>query len=418
MTPTIPGFMQGSWPNEDIDVVPSDKQTWWTIDYLWLWLSDGANIGTMQQVVSIVALGLSWRKAAVVIAIGNIIIAAGVALNGAIGSYHHVPFPIASRASMGINTYIGASCALIMLPAIWPPFKDYPNDLPANAGFTSNRLIASFVFWAVQFPLPLIHPNKMRWLFFVKSIAPVVADFAVLGLPAYVAGVNIAISGNTTHAINILDLTRYARHSSATIWQLRFIPLAGFNIYGQTYRNPTSIITLWTDRAAAFFCAFSFGLATLGTNISTNSIAASNDLDLLAPRWLDLRRGAVVTALLAGWATAPWKIQANYWIIRSRRIDVPALYQNKGPTLLVVVSVNLPGLIHAIKPAVRVSGGYADFYKASWLTSVFMASVIYIGLSKLFPPHESMTQGSEHYFCDSDGVIPGADTADQEIEKC
>ena len=34
-------------------------------------------------------------------AIGNIIIAAAVTLNGAIGSRHHIPFSIVSRASMG-----------------------------------------------------------------------------------------------------------------------------------------------------------------------------------------------------------------------------------------------------------------------------------------------------------------------------
>jgi cytosine/uracil/thiamine/allantoin permease len=34
-------------------------------------------------------------------AIGNIIIAAAISLNGAIGSRYHIPFSIASRASMG-----------------------------------------------------------------------------------------------------------------------------------------------------------------------------------------------------------------------------------------------------------------------------------------------------------------------------
>jgi NCS1 family nucleobase:cation symporter-1 len=53
------------WSNEDVDVVPVEKRTWRTIDFLWLWLSDGANVGTMQQAGSIVALGLSWREAAV-----------------------------------------------------------------------------------------------------------------------------------------------------------------------------------------------------------------------------------------------------------------------------------------------------------------------------------------------------------------
>lgn len=41
-------------------------------------------------------------------------------------------------------------------------------------------------------------------------------------------------------------------------------------------------MALLTDRAAAF------GLASLGTNISTNSIAMANDLAFLAPWWVKL----------------------------------------------------------------------------------------------------------------------------------
>lgn len=49
--------------------------------------------------------------------------------------------------SCSINSYIGASCMLIMLQAIWPSLKTYPNALPASAGITSNRMIAYLVFW-------------------------------------------------------------------------------------------------------------------------------------------------------------------------------------------------------------------------------------------------------------------------------
>jgi hypothetical protein len=53
------------------------------------------------------------------------------------------------------------------------------------------------------------------------------------------------------------------------------------------------------------------GLATLGTNISTNSIAASNDLAFLFPRWLNIKRGAFITSFLGGWVTCPWQIQKS-----------------------------------------------------------------------------------------------------------
>jgi NCS1 family nucleobase:cation symporter-1 len=367
-TPRASFATRGGWSNEDVDVVPPEKRTWRAFDYLVLWCSDSANVGTMQQAGSIVSLGLSWREASAAIAIGNIIIAAAVTLNGTVGSRHHVPFSIASRASMGfyfsyfavvsrlvlgllyfgINTYIGASCMLIMLESIWPSLRQYPNSLPDTASVTSNRMIAYFVFWILQFPLLLIHPRKMRPLFFVKSVAAIIAAFAMLGWAvktggagpvfaqkatvtgstkawAWVYAVNVAISGKTTLAINISDLTRYGNRTSVAYWQMLFIPVvywvfsfigivvasAGQSIYGTLYWDPTSIIALWTNRAAAFFCAFAFGLATLGTNISTNSIATSNDFAFLLPSWLNLRRGAVITAFIGGWATCPWKIQAS-----------------------------------------------------------------------------------------------------------
>lgn len=62
---------EDGWSNEDVDVVPPEKRTWAAIDYLWLWLSDGANVGTMQQAGSIVALGLSWREASVAMYVSN-----------------------------------------------------------------------------------------------------------------------------------------------------------------------------------------------------------------------------------------------------------------------------------------------------------------------------------------------------------
>lgn len=62
-TPRASFATRDGWSNEDVDVVAPDKRTWREIDYLWLWLADGANVGTMQQAGSILALGLSWREA-------------------------------------------------------------------------------------------------------------------------------------------------------------------------------------------------------------------------------------------------------------------------------------------------------------------------------------------------------------------
>lgn len=62
-TPRASFATRDGWSNEDVDVIAPGKRTWKEIDYLWLWLADGANVGTMQQAGSILALGLSWREA-------------------------------------------------------------------------------------------------------------------------------------------------------------------------------------------------------------------------------------------------------------------------------------------------------------------------------------------------------------------
>ncbi|EPE02809.1 cytosine-purine permease [Ophiostoma piceae UAMH 11346] len=324
----------------------------------------------------------------------------------------------------------------------------------------------------------MVHPRELRYLFMVKSFCAIVAAFSLLGWVVhkggagpifsqtakvsgtakswtYLAGINVVVSIRTT-----LALTLYGCKPSVTYWQALYIPIiywifsfmgiviasAGNAIYGTVSWDPTTIVAHWDNRAAAFFCAFAFGLATLGTNISTNSVAASNDLAFMIPRWINLRRGSVIVAILGGWATAPWKIQTSatslttflsgyaivlapilsvvicdYYIVRKGRVHVHMLYQNDGiyryfygvnwravTALVAAVPVNLPGLIHAINPTVYV-GNYIYFYKASWLTAMTISGGTYTILSMLSPPHNTFVEDSA--LEEPDGLKSERDTA-------
>lgn len=89
----------------------------------------------------------------------------------------------------------------------------------------------------------MIHPSKMRWLFFIKSVVAVIASFALLGWAvhtggpgpvfaqkakifgstkswAWVYGINVAISGKTTLALNIVSLTAINVIISEDCWKL------------------------------------------------------------------------------------------------------------------------------------------------------------------------------------------------------
>jgi hypothetical protein len=58
-------------------------------------------------------------------------------------------------------------------------------------------------------------------------------------------------------------------------------------------------------RAAAAFAAIGLIIVTLGINISANSISAANDLMSFAPRYINIRRGQLLAAVIGSWAFVP-----------------------------------------------------------------------------------------------------------------
>ena len=97
--------------------------------------------------------------------------------------------------------------------------------------------------------------------------------------------------------LDVLGVSSANLHPSQYI-QLIIIPIAftfcgfigiavtsvGSVLYGGIFWDPLRLINNWDNRAATFFASFAFFLATLGTNISANSLCAGNDMTVLFPR--------------------------------------------------------------------------------------------------------------------------------------
>lgn len=95
------------------------------------------------------------------------------AANGYVGCVYGVNFPIFTRASFGTRgvflalicrsvaaiiwagtqTYQGGQCVQVMITAIWPSFRNFPNHLPLNANVSSAQLLCFFIFYLIQLPL-------------------------------------------------------------------------------------------------------------------------------------------------------------------------------------------------------------------------------------------------------------------------
>jgi NCS1 nucleoside transporter family len=192
--------------------------------------------------------------------------------------------------------------------------------------------------------------------------------------------------------------------------------------------DPMVLISHWSSRACRFFAAFSFALAALGVNISANSLSAANDLTALFPQYVNIRRGQLLCAVLC-WALVPWKILASagnflnfmsayavflgpiaaimvwdFWWIHKRKYNTLALYQphsiyrytygvNWRAVIAFIVGVapSLPGFINSINKNIDVGVGVHP-YQFGWILGFVGTSLVYVGLSTFFPPHEAMIE--------------------------
>lgn len=474
------------WSNKDMDPVPIRSRTWSTVNYVAYWISDATNAAVWELASSMLATGLSWRQALPAIAVGHCIISVVMVLNGTIGARLHVAFPVLNRSSFGfwfsyfsvisrvllslfwfgIQTYTGSECVYQMLKAIWPSLARLPNHLPEKSNITTSGIMCYFLYWLIQFPFMLISPQRIRWLFMAKAIIVPVAWLAMLiwafvkvpvnssgGLFnqhstlsgsdmswAWLSALNSALGIYSTLAVNIPDFTRYAKNERAQYVQLAIIPVAftlcgfigmavtsaGIVLYGQTLWDPLKLINQWDNRAAAFFASFASVLATLGTNIAANSLSAANDMTVLFPRYINIRRGQMLCALLGGWALCPWEILASaegflsfingytvflgpfagimvtdYWLLHKGRVDVPSMYRPHGryrymygfnwrAVLAILCSVPplFPGWINSINTDIN-PGRVARLFNFAWIYGFTVASTVYFVTSSLFPARET-----------------------------
>lgn len=257
---------------------------------------------------------------------------------------------------------------------------------------------------------------------------------------AWLSSLTSVIGNYATLSVNQADFSRYSRVSVK--WQLLYVPMlpivftfisfigiaatsAGAVKYGDLQWDPMALISQWESRACRFFVAFSFALAALGVNISANSLSAANDLMALCPRYINIRRGQLLCAVLS-WALVPWKIlesagsflnfmsaysiflgpiaailMFDFWVVHRHKYDVVSLYDFNGiyhyweginwrawVAFIVGVAPSLPWFINSINKSVGVGAGVHP-YQFGWLLGFVGTALTYTVLSLVFPARET-----------------------------
>ncbi len=259
------------------------------------------------------------------------------------------------------------------------------------------------------------------WAFFVPGLTGMIGFWATLSL-------------------NIPDFSRYARSQrDQIVGQALGLPLtmalysfigvavtsATTIIYGTTIWDPVDVLTQFTNPIVLVVAMFALCLATLATNIAANVVSPANDFAHLAPRRISFRTGGLITGVV-GIVMMPWKLVADpsgyiftwligysallgpiggimiadYFVLRRRQLNVPALYQTDGEyryrngfsivaliALIVAILPNLPGFLVNVKllDASAVPALLVTLYSYAWFVGFGIAFFLYCALRRCFP---------------------------------
>ncbi|KAK8050471.1 NCS1 nucleoside transporter family protein-like protein [Apiospora phragmitis] len=307
----------------------------------------------------------------------------------------HVVFGVANHTR---------DCCRVCITAIWPQFAKIPNTLSTSTPTTTYELVGFIVFWTVSIPFLFIRPERFKKPFFVSSVA---CGLGMLGMmiwslsvargvgPVFsqgekvpsssrwgaswlmMAGINQVIGQKAAGMTNSSDFSRYARRKSdylvgtiSVYWVTGVLVCFGGlvttaacqKIYGQIYWNPPDLLMIMMDhgqgssaaRAGVFFASLAFAFTSMFENVCSNAVAGGIDLAGLFPRYIDIRRGALIT-FCAAWVIQPWQLinQAatfvavlnsfavflapimgvtvcDYFVLRRQQIKLTHLYRPEG----------------------------------------------------------------------------------------
>ncbi|KAH7131795.1 NCS1 nucleoside transporter [Dendryphion nanum] len=375
----------------------------------------------------------------------------------------------------GIQSFYGANLMSACLRCIFGyRWHNWKNTLPASASVTSKQLLCFFLVWLMELPFCFVHPRRIHYLFTVKGLIMPIATFGLFGwcmshgtglstlntqsaagLKAaakttvgwsVMDGINVIMGTLSPMLVNQPDLARYCKKprdagalQGVSVFVAKvlifFLGLASTSSmqgeYGKAYWNMWDLNNAildhnWTPaaRCGVFLVCFSYLFSTFGTNLGANSIPFGADMTGLFPRYLTIRRGQVICAIL-GVALVPWKLIAtaqtfltflgsynifmaplcaiiivDYSIARKGNIHVPSLYRGSkgglywytgGVNILGVFSwcagtvMGLPGLVAAYNPKLVPQAG-KDMYKLGWILTFTTAGVVYFVCIKIKKP--------------------------------
>lgn len=369
----------------------------------------------------------------------------------------------------GAQSWLGGVSVVVMLSGLSKLFLNLKNTFPSHVSMETRDFIGFVIFQLVQMLFLTIPPHKLDTLLVCSCGATFVAFITMLcicisdnhGIGPLLAQ-KVALSTSRTewmwlYAISIWngalspdimnqnDFSRYARSATQMNWGIivailttgTVVPLAGLlcasatdGEYGSPKWMPTEIIIGWLhesysarNRVVAVIFGLIFSSSQLAFNIVANGLAGGMAMTGICPKFINIRRGAFITALLS-WVAQPWTyfnsssifmdvmcslgIATNpiiaisvgdFLVVRNSNVPVLDLYNASSDgtfyfwrginwramlVWVVTVAVGIPGMISNFGEK-NIPRGFINFFYGNGVFSFLCPFIAYVVVCAVFP---------------------------------
>ncbi|QDP97820.1 NCS1 family nucleobase:cation symporter-1 [Microlunatus elymi] len=358
---------QSQYVNDDLAPVPLKRRTWSTYSYAALWIGMSHNLATWALAAGLIAVGMNWAQAILVIAVANVIVLVPMLLNAHAGTKYGIPYPVFLRSIygvrganfgallrafiacgwFGIQTWLGGSGVAVVLGRV---FGDWWDNAGTVAGEKWTLWVSFAIFWVLQMLLIWKGMDTIRrfenwagpavlavaivmliWIVTkVGGFGPLINQPSKLGWGAefwkvFFPSLMGMIAFWSTMSLSIPDFTRFSKSqkgqmigqglglpTTMTFFSVLavLITSGGVALYGEVIWDPTQLIGKFDNTFVVLFGVVTVAVATLAVNVAANVVSPSYDFSNAFPKIINRRTGGIITGIL-GIVIMPWRLLEN-----------------------------------------------------------------------------------------------------------
>ncbi|HET7480648.1 MAG TPA: NCS1 family nucleobase:cation symporter-1 [Rubrobacteraceae bacterium] len=451
------------------DLAPVTERTWTGYSLFAMWMADVHSIGGYTFAAGLFFLGLAGWEVFLALLAGITAVYFLMNLTGLAGQRNGIPYPVLARISFGvfganipaliraiiaifwygIQTWLASVAVVILLLRIFPGLEPYTQN--SILGLSTLGWICFLALWGAQlFVLrhgmetvrrfvdwagPAIYVAMFALAIWILIEAGGKIDFSLGSkdlsaggaVLAFFTAASLVVAYFSTLLLNFCDFSRFSPSERmvkvGNFWGLPvnftafslvtvIVTAGSVAVYGKAITDPVQLVAKIPNTFVLIVGAVTFAVATVGINIVANFVSPAYDLSNVAPKYIDFKRGGLITALLALLVT-PWNIYSSpvavnyflgglgaflgplfgilmvdYYLVRRGQVDVEALYRagesepywyQGGVNRLAVGVFVISAAVAALIALVPAFSALAPF---SWFVGAGLSGAMYWALAR------------------------------------